>query len=117
MRCIRVKLSTISICEAQNITGELNCHALHTQAYPETRNLILSRVLDSSQLAFNSSASKPRRNDDTLKSVQAFRYILLCKVIRQYFSQFQLTVVISARMGKTLAYRHVRIVQLYIFSD
>ncbi len=116
MRSVLIELCRMSILKADDIPGELNHRALHSQADAEERNALLASVTNRLQLAINASFAKATGNENSIVALQqsfsAFRF----DVFALNASDANLCVVVNSGVIQRFIDRLVRIFVLGIFA-
>ena len=104
MRSLGIHLTGVGILIAEHIACELYHHHLHAEADAEGRDVVLSCVVGSDDLAFYTALTEARADDDTVLTCKHLGNICLCNFLGVDECHHCLAVVIYAGMEQRFAY-------------
>ena len=76
MGCVRIKLNTVCVIVAANMSCKFDDRNLHTKAESKVWDIVLSCVAGCKDLALNAADTESTRNKDTIYIVKNAVYII-----------------------------------------
>ena len=119
MRRLGDELRAVRIRETRNVTRELDDSALHAEAEPEERNLVLACVLNRADLSLNASVAESAGHENPLAAGEEFIEIRirLLEFLRIDPRDLHLCILLDTAVMKGLRHRHIGIRQSDVFAD
>ena len=115
---MRVEFRAVRLLHSGHVASVFDSGALHSQANPKERHLVLARVLDSVNHSLNAALPEAAGNQDSIIAVQARRGGC-CRIDFFGFNPFEngLVIVRQPAMQQGLAQTLVGVLELHIFAD
>ena len=119
MGSLGIKLCAVSISHAAYVTGKFNNCTLHTKAQAQEWNLVLTGILNSLNLAFNTTITKAARYQNTLAASKFLIQIQsrVLDLLGIYPVNLYSSIIGNTCMVESFSYRNISIWQLYILTN
>ena len=119
MRTVRIELRAVGISHTADVTGKFNYCALHAQADAEERNLVLTCILNSLNLAFNTAVTEATRHQNAVNTGHHLSHIsVICfNFFCIYPMDIKLGFIGNCCMTQGFRNRNISILQSNIFAD
>ena len=118
MCAVRIELRAVGISHTADVTGKFNYCALHAQADTEERNLVLTCILNSLNLAFNTAVTETARHQNTVNTGHNLIHIRI--ICFDFFSihpmDIKLGFIGNCRMTQGFGNRNISILQSNVFA-
>ena len=112
-----VNLRGVGIAPAQDVAGELDDHALHTEADTQCGDAVLTGIAQGDELPIDTAGAEARSYDDTIDIPQQFGYILLRDLLAVYGDEAELAAAVGSRLQERFVDGLVGILQLDVLTD
>src|SRR5215472_979406 len=121
MRRSLVKFAGIGFVQTADVAGKLNARGLHAQANAEVGNLLLTRVADAVEHAFNPALAETTGYQDAVKTFELHLVVAIAVFALQplgfHPGQVQLQVVRHCAVDQRLFERFVGVLVLHVLAD
>ena len=116
IRSVRIHLAAVRLGQTEDVPGELDHHHLHSQAYTETRNIILTGISRSDYLTFDAALSEAGTDNHARHSGELSAYVLRRNTLAVDEVDPDFHIIIDTCQAQALAYALVGILQI-IFTN
>ena len=117
MRCRRIELARVRLCQSTHIPRKLDARRLHPQADPEVRHLVLSRILDRIQHAFDAALAEPARHQNSVEARKLRLIPFRLEPLGLHPRDFEFEVGIQSAMHQRLLERLIAVLIFHILPD
>ena len=116
VRGLGVHLGAVGVSQTQHVAGELDDHALHTQANAERGHIVLAAPTQGDKLALNASLPKSWSDHNAIVVGEQFIDVAVVDVLTVDVVQLEAAVMIGTGMQQTLVDALVGILQRHILA-
>ena len=108
---VRIQFGRGGVGKAKHVAGELYHAHLHSKAYPQEGDAVLTRILDGVNLPFKASLSEARCHQDSIHTLEIIGCVAVGNVFAQYGVNVYLAVVCCSCVDKGLLDGFIGILQ------
>ena len=115
--CLGVHFGGVGVFEAEHVAGELDHHALHSEADAESRHVMLATPFQGGELTLDSALAEARGDDHAVHVAEFLVGVGVGELLGVDVYEIELVVLVGGAVHEGFGDRLVGVLELHIFTD